>query len=214
MKIKIIKDYYEEEQNIYDKSSVDLKPGLTVLVGCNGSGKTTLLHQIKHYCTKNEIPVLEFDNLHEGGSNSLSAAGFMGNTDFLIEGITSSEGELINMNIGNFATKMGRFVSKNSDKKEIVFLMDAIDSGLSIDNIIETKELLFKTVLEDCNKRGIETYIVVSANEYELARNSNCLDVSSCKYVDLKNYEDYRNLVLETRRKKNRRYGWDEFNLK
>lgn len=213
LKIKIIRDFYDRNENIYDKTSVELKPGVTVLVGCNGSGKTTMLHQIKEHCRKNDIPVLNFDNLHEGGSNSLNAAGFMGNTDFLIGGITSSEGELINMNIGNFAAKMGGFVFRNSDKKEIVFLMDAIDSGLSIDNIIETKELLFKTVLEDCTSKGITVYIVVSANEYELARGEKCLDVTSCKYVDLPTYEDYRKLVIESRKKKNKRYKWDDFNL-
>lgn len=212
MKIKIIKDYYDQE-TIYEKNSVNLKTGLTVLVGCNGSGKTTMLKQIKNHCREENIPVLEFDNLHDGGSNSLSAAGFFGDTDFMIEGMTSSEGEVINMNLGKFAGKMGGFVRKHSDSKQLVFLMDAVDSGLSIDYILELKNLLFKTVMDDLNAKGIEVYIVASANEYELAKKEQCLDVISCKYVNINTYDDYRKVVIESRKKKNRRYGWEEFNL-
>lgn len=212
MKIKIIKDYYDQE-TIYEKNSVNLKTGLTVLVGCNGSGKTTMLKQIKNHCREENIPILEFDNLHDGGSNSLSAAGFFGDTNFLMEGMTSSEGEVINMNLCKFAGKMGSFVRKHSDSERLLFLMDAIDSGLSIDYILELKNLLFKTVMDDLNAKGIEVYIVASANEYELAREEQCLDVISCKYVNINTYDDYRKLVIESRKKKNKRYGWEEFNL-
>lgn len=212
MKIKIIKDYYDQE-TIYEKNSVNLKTGLTVLVGCNGSGKTTMLKQIKNHCHEENIPVLEFDNLHDGGSNSLSAAGFFGDTDFMMESMTSSEGEVINMNLCKFAGKMGGFVRKHPDSKRLVFLMDAVDSGLSIDYILELKNLLFKTVMDDLNAKGIEVYIVASANEYELAREEQCLDVISCKYVNINTYDDYRKLVIKSRKKKNKRYGWEEFNL-
>ena len=68
-RFKIIKDYYDIGEQIYNKSSVTLQDGLTVLCGCNGSGKTTLLKQIKNGCKKEKLPCIKFDNLIDGGGN-------------------------------------------------------------------------------------------------------------------------------------------------
>ena len=46
---------------------------------------------------------------------------------------------------------------------------------------------------------GNEIYIVVSANEYEMARDEQCFDVYNGKYVKIKDYEEYRNLVLQSK---------------
>ena len=54
-------------------------------------------------------------------------------------------------------------------------MLDAVDSGLSVDNIVDVKEQLFKTILE--YNYGNEIYIVISANEYEMARGEQCFDV-------------------------------------
>lgn len=209
-RFKITKNYYREDEFIYNKSYVTLEPGFTVLVGCNGSGKTTLLKQIKHSCYSQNIPVLSFDNQHEGGSNAISLAGFMGDFNALANGIMSSEGENISQNIGKFARKIGQFVRSNADANQIFILFDAIDSGWSVDNILEFKADLIKTILDD-NKQ--EMYIIVSANEYEMARSEKCFDVSECRYVKIENYDEYRDLVIKTRKKKNKRYGFEEFTL-
>ena len=82
--------------------------------------------------------------------------------------------------------------------------MDAIDSGLSIDNIVDIKEYLFKTVLE--NNFGKEIYILVVAKEYEMARGENCFDVRNGKYIKFKDYENYRNFVLKSKEWKEERY--------
>lgn len=213
MQIRITRDYYNENEFLYEKSRVDFLPGLTILVGCNGSGKSTMLIQIKNQCDKRHIPVLYFNNFKEGGSNSLGREAFFGNMDFLCEGLISSEGEIINMNLGKFASKMGGFVAGHQDSNQLVFLMDSIDSGLSVDNIIDLKKQLFKTVIEDCKSKGVEVYIIVAANEYELANGEQCLDVVNCKYVDIKTYEDFKNVVIESRKKKNKRYGWEEYKV-
>ena len=119
------------------------------------------------------------------------------------------------MNIGNFAEKLGFFVkngmqNKRKDNaeeletsKERWILLDAIDSGLSVDNIVDLKEQLFETILEyNC---GNEIYIIVSANEYELARNEMCFDVYNGKYIEFKNYEEYRDFILKSREWKSKR---------
>lgn len=228
--IQLIKDYYNQGFNLYKKKTIEINSGVTVLVGCNGIGKTTLLHQIRDNLKKDNIPYVMFDNLHAGGSNSISEAGFLGNFRFMATAMQSSEGENIVMNMGNLAARLGKFVKDGEDPKEKKYtklarsiaaldgeelpneleipnerwiLLDAVDSGLSVDNIVDIKEQLFKTILE--YNFGNEIYIVISANEYEMARGEHCFDVYNGDYLTFKDYEDYRNFVLESKKEKNQR---------
>lgn len=214
--------------NLYNKKYITFNPGLTVLVGCNGIGKTTLLRNIKASLKDKDIPYITFDNLQDGGDNAREKAGFEKDFSFLAASITSSEGENIVMNIGNLAAKLRHFIStgENGDKmsefielinsnlklnkkksiniNERWILLDAIDSGLSIDNILEIKDL-FKTIFDDSESKDKDIYIIASANEYELANGENCLDVLNGKFVKFKDYEDYKNLILMTRKEKEKR---------
>jgi hypothetical protein len=93
---------------------------------------------------------------------------------------------------------------KMSNCKERVLLFDAVDSGLSVDSIVEVKEMF--TAIEEYSKQmGMDVYIVIAANEYELARNSNCFDVNDGKYVTFADYEEYRNFIINSRLKKEKR---------
>ena len=194
-----------DDVRLYRKKNIELNPGITVLVGCNGIGKTTFLTLIKEELKKIKMPYISFDNLQDGGSNSRAEAGFFGDMGFLATALLSSEGENIMMNIGKQATKIGRFVKEHPDTKELWLLFDATDSGLSIDNVCEIKEYLFKTILEDPRNKDKEIYIIVSANEYEMANGEQCFDVYAGKYLTFKNYEDYKTFILESRQKKEKR---------
>lgn len=202
---KIEKNYYEEDIILFKKSNIKIEPGLTVLVGCNGTGKTTLLHHIKAELHNNNIIYLSFDNLFDGGSNARASAGLRGDMTWLATATLSSEGENIMMNIGNMARKIGDTVRRNTTADEIWILLDAVDSGLSVDNIIELKDL-FSLIIEDAKNRDIDVYIVISANEYELARNEQCFDVYNCEYITFKDYEDYRKFIIRRRKIKDKRY--------
>lgn len=163
-----------------------------------------------------------FDNLNDGGSKSVSEASFYGDFSFMATAMCSSEGENIVMNLGKLAVRLGDFVKTGEDTKDVKFkalarslrledkteeekeipkerwiLLDAVDSGLSVDNVIDLKEQLFKTILE--YSYGNEIYIVVSANEYEMARGEQCFDVYNGKYVKFNDYEEYRNLVSQSK---------------
>jgi hypothetical protein len=106
-----------------------------------------------------------------------------------------------------FAKCFGNTDNDESEKepvKERWILLDAIDSGLSVDNIVKLKEELFKTILE--YNEGNEIYIIVSANEYEMARQEQCFDVYNGKYITFNDYEEYRQFILETNEIKLQRY--------
>ena len=107
---KLERDFYDEGYNLYKKKTITIEEGVTVLVGCNGTGKTTLLHQIKEQLKKENIPVLSFDNLKDGGSKALSSAGFYGDYTFMATAMASSEGENIVMNLGKLAEKLYPFI--------------------------------------------------------------------------------------------------------
>ena len=192
------------DEKIYAKSKVTFEPGVTVLVGCNGVGKTTMLRLIERELNKANLPCLYYDNLTEGGANARSKAAFMEDFDFVGLSMCSSEGENIIMNMEKTASAMGRFSMLYKDAEELWFLFDAIDSGLSIDNVLDIKEYLFNTVIEhNQNKR---VYILVSANEYEMASGEKCFDVQRCQYVNIKTYAAYKKLILKTKIRKKEIY--------
>lgn len=202
-RFKIIKDYYEEGLNLYNKTYATFNPGLTVVIGCNGSGKTTLLKQIKFQLEKENAALYSFDNYRDGGYAARNNACFFGDMDFLIAGVTSSEGENIRLNIGNVAKECGRLHKEYPNAKEHWILLDGIDSGFSIDNIIEVKEF-FYDLINKYNK-SIDTYIIATANEFELANNENCFDIYNFKYCKMKNYEEYKQYILNSKAIKEKR---------
>lgn len=148
---------------------------------------------------------------------------FEENWEFVATSMCSSEGENINMNIGGLAKKLKEFMvtGRVSDRfsrigdafarvsgekeyevpetKERWLLLDAIDSGFSIDNVVEAKDF-FKA------DHGYELYIVASANEYELANGEDCFDVMNGKYIRFKDYDDFKKIILRSREKKDNRY--------
>lgn len=222
------RDPYDEGFSTCRPKQITIRSGFTVLVGCNGAGKSTLIRNIQSELKKENIPCHLFDNLNDGGANAKSTAAFDRDWTFVATSMASSEGENINMNIGNLAWKLKEFMIhgritdsstcisdafgrlsgieyKTPETKERWLLLDAIDSGFSIDNVIEAKDF-FKMVIKDFQEHGYELYIVASANEYELANGEDCFDVMNGKYIRFKDYDDFKKFILRSREKKNKRY--------
>ena len=224
--IKTWRDPYDAGFSTCRKKQIEIQQGLTVLVGCNGSGKTTLLHNIKSELKKEDIPVFYYNNEKDGGNNSISESIFYGNLSITATALCSSEGENISLNLSKIASKLRKFVEtgdtgdrfnalaktlalkddneENNVSNERWILLDAMDSGYSIDNVIEMKDF-FDLVIKDAKEFGIELYIVISSNEYELAHESKCFDVMEGKYIQFASYEDYKKFILRTREKKDKR---------
>lgn len=205
---KVAKDYYDADAKIFNKGTVTIEPGVTILVGCNGTGKSTLINHIRRELEMNKIPHIHFNNLTDGGHTAMDAAAFVGNMSFVLDCAFKSEGEVIHINISRIANKCGNLMSYAIAKgyKEIWLLVDALDSGFSIDNIIDVKDNLFNVMIEDGKSKGIDVYIVAAANSYEMVRDQNCYDVYHCKYVTFKTYNSYRKFILKSREIKDKRY--------
>lgn len=224
MKIKTWRDPYDAGFTPTRAKEIELKTGLTVLVGCNGAGKTTLLRNISEECRKQHIPCLFYDNLHDGGNKSLGDLFYGNDLQEAAYLMSASEGECIKANLGRKSKIFGEFVEKGivndkfykfakifaDEEEEVIesndrfFLFDAVDSGLSVDSIVEIKSL-FDMVLKDFKDSDKNIYIVIAANEYELARNSECFDVNEGKYIRFKDYEEYRLFIINSRKKKEKR---------
>ena len=228
MKIKTWRDPYDAGFSPTRPKEIEIEEGLTVLVGCNGAGKSTLLLNIKEEMKKNKIPCYYYNNLREG-NDSIGKAIFNGNIGMGALLMSSSEGECIKLNLSNFSNLLDNFIengyldtkqyrferafkrlSKDVEEEIVeesnkrVLLFDAVDSGLSVDSIIELSHM-FEELLQvalDVNK---ELYIVIAANEYELARNRKCFDVNKGIYIEFKDYEDYRKYIIKSRQSKEKR---------
>ena len=224
MIIKTWRDPYDAGFSPTKPKEVEFQPGLTVLVGCNGAGKTTLLLNIKEVCKKNKIPCIEYNNLKDGGSNAIGSlfySGDFGQGAYLMQ---ASEGECIKANVGRKAKTFSEFIENGfvNDRaykffkafsgseeetitcKDRVFLFDAVDSGLSVDSIIEVKALFYQ-ILDDFKDSDKTIYIIIAANEYELARKADCFDVNAGKYIRFNDYEEYRTFIINSRKKKEAR---------
>lgn len=223
--IKIIKNYYNEDYEIFKTNEINIKPGITVLVGCNGYGKTTFLKNIKQQLEEENIPLMSYGDMEDGRDDALSKA-------FLIEDfalgstlLQSSEGEKMMINLGGFFEKIYSFLKTGKDdfhknpfksifedeeketekSNERFILFDSVDSGTSIDNMIQLLKVL-NLIVKDAEKLEKELYIIVTTNAYELARNNKCLDVVNGEYITFEDYEEYRNFVLKTSEEKEKRY--------
>ena len=220
---------YDNGFSITRLKNITIKSGLTVLVGCNGAGKTTLIKNIAEQLKKENIPYYVFDNLSSGDKKSVSKMMYNNNIEKAALMLSSSEGENINNNICDILEKARYFIetgdsdvyetnelkkifkNTNQDEKLITsnerwFLFDAIDSGYSIDNIIELKEV-FNLMILDSKKINKDLYIVVPANSYEMANNENCFDVMSGKYIRFKDYDEYKKFIIKSRKRKEKRYS-------
>ena len=218
------RDPYDEGFSTCKPKQITIRSGLTVLVGCNGSGKTTLINNIKSELKKNNIPCYHYNNLSDGGSNFMSNAVWEDNIPLAALAWSSSEGENITLNLNNRYSKFQEFMTTGRVQtrstriadafrdtpyqiprtKERWVLFDAVDSGYSIDNVVDLKQT-FDEMIRHFSENGYELYIVVSANEFELAYQTPCMDVTNGKYITFNTYNQFKKFILTSAKKKDKR---------
>lgn len=218
---EVEKEPYEAGQKIFEYSRLTVEEGINILVGCNGSGKSTLLNTIKYELKTNHVPVIEYDNLHDGGNSSRQEAAL--DQDFYRVAVmmSSSEGQNIRINLHTFESRFDEFMrtgeirtkysalsdlfakAAGAEKEDIVtkerwILFDAVDSGLSIDMIFIFKDML-QNAVDYFKKNGYHPFIVVAANSFELAKDMKCIDVITGEQISFEDYLEYRQFVLNSR---------------
>lgn len=206
-KFRIFKNTIKDITNIelYNTEIFKFDPGVTILVGCNGFGKSTLLKQIE-YQLENEykLPYIKYDNYKDNLPLQEQA---VLNQEYKVVAsmIQSSEGENIVIRANIIARKIGKMFRDNPLANEYYILLDGVDSGLSIDNIIDLKKYLFDLVINDNKDKDV--YIICSANSYEMTIGYLCMDILTGEYKYFTNYFDYKAFILKTKEIKNSREG-------
>lgn len=196
--IKIPEDYFDLGYSLYGRDEVTIRPYLTVLVGCNGSGKSTFLKIVESEIKDNEDTlVIKYDHLWDG-RYAKDKAMLRGDMQTAARMLIASEGEAMKVNLEGLVGTIGREIH-NSKARNVWILLDAMDSGFSIDNIVDMKDF-FQFLFMQEKDRVI--YVLIAANSFELARGERCLDVQSMTYTDFGDYEEYRDFILETREKR------------
>lgn len=207
MKIKLEQDYYDTGVKLFPYKTLNLEPGITVLVGCNGSGKTTLLKQIKCHCSDNNVKHLHYDNYKDGGGHAMQSNLLLNDIKAVALDAVSSEGERIFYNINRYSSKIKKAIDDLKNGDEFVLLLDAIDSGLDTATIDLVKKNLLHQIVSYCDKKGIIAYIVITSNSFEMGRNERCISLVDGKYHNLKTYDSYRKVIEKTFQLKMNRYN-------
>lgn len=207
MKIKLEQDYYDTGVKLFPYRTLNLEPGITVLVGCNGSGKTTLLKQLARHCSDSNIKYLCYDNYKEGGGHAMQSNLLLNDIKAVALDAVSSEGERIFHNINRYALKIKETVDGLKNGDEFVLLLDALDSGLDTATTDLVKKNLLHQIISYCDKKGVATYIVITSNSFEMGRNERCISLVDGKYHNLKTYDSYRKVIEKTFQSKMERYN-------
>ena len=192
-----------DNTKLYKKDNIDIKPGLSVLVGANGTGKSSMLYQIKKHLSNLDIDYTIYDAYNNDHSTAKSNALASSNLGFLSLLLASSEGEQVYYNFGEFCEKAGKFMRDHDKREESWILIDALDSGLSIDMIDEIKSFINEIILRSTNKNNI--YVIMTSNNYEMCHNENCIDVHNCEYITFDTYDSFRKFIFKSRKIKNNR---------
>lgn len=136
---------------------------ITILLGPNGSGKSTSFRLLESYFKKNNIECLTYSNKRNDIVNTCF--------DFDIRKLISafhSEGERIKDSIYEFSGS--HFINELlSNEKDIYVLIDELDSGLSIDSLLNIISEYIQVIVLEKHKHPERTVkLVFSCNSYEM----------------------------------------------
>ena len=202
-------DYYKEINP--DKLISDI----TILLGPNGSGKSMSFRSLESYFKNNNIKCLTYSNKRNDIVNTCF--------DFDIRKLISafhSEGERIKDSIYEFSGS--HFINELlSNEKDIYVLIDELDSGLSIDSLLNIiSEYIQVIVLEKYKHPERTVKLVFSCNSYEMLHSFyialdevkndplyykgyipeiNLIWVPTMEYIHISSYDDFIKRYIDYR---------------
>ena len=112
----------------------------------------------------------------------------------------SSTGEAV---IQRYSDNLKTLFPKLSEMKNktLILTIDDADAGTSIDMIKDIKMTL-ELVEQRCKLYNITYYIITTANSYEFCRDYDCINVHDFSHLRVKDYEDFKQFVLSSRKEK------------
>jgi hypothetical protein len=87
---------------------------------------------------------------------------------------------------------------KDDTTRERWALIDGIDSSQSIDQLRDIAGL-FDVIVETAPE-DVDVYLVVSTNQFELAKNRRCICISEDTCITPKTYDEYSRAVMRSAR--------------
>lgn len=220
--LELSNSWRSEDQNLYSEKRFSLGVGEVIcLIGCNGAGKSTLLEQItqdlvkKGYenCVDAQNPFLNFFREKEESVGYVLRfkEGFhipSSEETSLIEAFAKSSqstGEGLKYELASCVKLLGQYVKKAAEEsKPLILLFDDCDVGTSID--VQDEIVSFVNMIRnDLIERKIKHNIILAANSYELCRTFRCVDCNTLEEKALSSYEEYKEFVLSSRRRKDER---------
>lgn len=196
MKFTIPKCPNEEGVKLYRNSELNVDEGISIVVGRNGSGKSTLLRVIEEKCKKNKIPCYYYDNYNEGGKDAHSMYSFLGDFEALACTLFHSEGEQIYYNFSKKVEEIGKFIKKNKSSKELVVLLDAMDSGFDVEGIGQLLSVL-NTACNDCKEHNIKMHVLITANNYAIVHGNRCIDIETFEEKVFNKFEEFQEYIVK-----------------
>jgi len=197
-------DREELETMPYD----DFDYGITVLLSPNGVGKTTTLLNIQRELSDNQYIKTILYSHHDESCKTSKGASKLDFSDRFTEDVINSffvsEGQELEYSFVNWLTDnvfpiFWEIKEKGKTQyKELVLLIDELDSGLSIDKIKNAIEV-FPILIDDAKKYGIKLKIILTANSYELASEfkENAIWILSKKKIDISTYNKFQKQYID-----------------
>jgi len=195
---------------LYTRKNFTFYPGLNNLVGCNGSGKSTMVDLfVEPYLRSNKIPYIEWNDRQHGGAHLMDKMlNFDNDMEGLVSMALSSEGERISYGLLPVFKDIGRSFRQYSGQA-VAVLLDAIDSGMSVDEIIETRKCILDVVIPDAETLGVTPYFIIATNNYEWCDDERIhnINISNGQKLFIHSYEEYRDIILKSRELKDKLRG-------
>lgn len=173
LEIKLSKEFFDEKV-------IRINSKVTVLTGPNGSGKTYSCLSINEYCKEHNIPAM-LVNVFENNKGKMNKFDFYGETDKIVKAIMASEGQNVYDTLVDNIPDIIKFI-KGVNNETGYIIIDGLDSGVSIDLLLQIREYIVDYIINQCEKIHKDINIILTSNSYELVYDYDCIWIPTMEH--------------------------------